>query len=124
MKLFVIRSPIRVAAAWLAHQARLSNRGQLPSTDQLLRWWIKASLPQPDSADRFAGYIYELINFGIEMDKESGLRPMQNRWTIGREHRLRRPVRVTMLGVTTGIGSSMLNYSRDSRTLTMSFCIR
>ena len=48
----------RAAAAWLAHQARLSNHGTLPSTDNLLAWWdgVRAfRLTQPHSSGSVCG---------------------------------------------------------------------
>jgi hypothetical protein len=76
----IITDPVantRAAASLLAWQARLSNDGQLPETDDLLSWWngVRAfsGSHSPVRQDRFAGYIYELINFGVELDVESGL---------------------------------------------------
>jgi len=68
---------IDAAAALLAaHGARLGN-GVAPPSDDLLAWWEPlqafSGSHDPRMQERFAGSIYEIVNFGVDLDGDTGL---------------------------------------------------
>jgi len=71
------RAQVKATAALLADHARRANDGELPAADDLIEWWdaIRAfsGSMSPIQQDRFAAYVYEQVNFGIERDEDSGL---------------------------------------------------
>jgi hypothetical protein len=70
------RLQARGAAAILADQARLSNGGVLPPSDDLMAWWdaVRAfsGREEPLLQDQYASYVFETIQDGLLADSPLG----------------------------------------------------